>query len=191
MKTDEVKIGNTYRCKVTGKLADVRITGESRYGGWDGVNVATNRKVRIKSPQRLRAVAQHASVGKRKKIVSLAEYEAQAKDSIPPADVGPGAKKHAKATGKPKTAKQRPTGEPGATQRGLSGLDAAAQVLAEAGTPLNAKAMVAQMLAKNLWKTSGKTPAATIYAAIIREIAAKGDKSRFRKTERGKFELIK
>ena len=47
------------------------------------------------------------------------------------------------------------------------------------------------MLAKGLWKTSGKTPAATIYAAIIREIAAKGSESRFRKVERGKFELAK
>jgi hypothetical protein len=36
-----------------------------------------------------------------------------------------------------------------------------------------------------------KTPGATIYAAIIREIAVKGDKSRFRKTERGNFELAK
>ena len=27
MKNSEIKIGKTYRCKVTGKLADVRITG--------------------------------------------------------------------------------------------------------------------------------------------------------------------
>jgi len=72
-----------------------------------------------------------------------------------------------------------------------SGLDAAAQVLADAGQPLNTKTMVERMLAKGLWKTNGKTPAATIYAAIIREIAVKGEKSRFRKTERGHFELVK
>ena len=47
--------------------------------------------------------------------------------------------------------------------------------------------MVERMLAKGLWQTAGKTPAATIYAAIIREIAAKGADSRFRKVERGKF----
>jgi len=45
------------------------------------------------------------------------------------------------------------------------------------------------MLAKGLWHTNGKTPAATIYAAIIREIASKGNASRFRKVARGKFEL--
>jgi len=72
-----------------------------------------------------------------------------------------------------------------------SGLNAAAQVLAEAKEPLTSGEMVKRMLAKGLWKTSGKTPAATIYAAIIREIAKKGDASRFRKTERGKFELAK
>ena len=75
--------------------------------------------------------------------------------------------------------------------RGTSGLDAAAKVLAEAGKPMNCKAIVERMLAKGLWKTNGKTPAATIYAAIIREIAAKGDKARFHKVERGKFALAK
>lgn len=70
-----------------------------------------------------------------------------------------------------------------------SGLDAAAQILADAGEPLNTKEMVERMLAKGLWQTTGKTPAATIYAAIIREIAIKGKDARFRKTDRGRFEL--
>ena len=35
----------------------------------------------------------------------------------------------------------------------------------------------------------GKTPASTLYAAILREITLKGDASRFAKTERGKFAL--
>lgn len=30
-----------------------------------------------------------------------------------------------------------------------------------------------------------------VYAAILREIATKGDDSRFRKTDRGRFELAK
>ena len=69
----------------------------------------------------------------------------------------------------------------------MSGLDAAAKVLADAGEPLNAKTMVERMLSKGLWKTGGKTPQATIYAAIIREIAKKGAAARFKKTERGLF----
>ena len=47
------------------------------------------------------------------------------------------------------------------------------------------------MLAKGLWTTNGKTPEATIYAAIIREIAAKGKDARFKKVERGKFEFAR
>ncbi len=44
-----------------------------------------------------------------------------------------------------------------------------------------------RILDQGLWKTSGKTPAATINAAILREIKAKGSASRFRKTGRGLF----
>jgi len=98
-----------------------------------------------------------------------------------------GAKKAAKAsTSRPK-AKGRDTGE----RRRTSGLDAAAQVLAEAGEAMSCKETVDRMLAKKLWQTKGKTPAATIYAAIIREIATKGSDARFRKVDRGKFALAK
>jgi len=69
----------------------------------------------------------------------------------------------------------------------MSGLDAAAKVLGDAGAPLNAKEMLERIQAAGLWATNGKTPQATLYAAIIREIAAKGKDSRFRKTERGRF----
>ena len=71
----------------------------------------------------------------------------------------------------------------------LSCLDAAARVLAEAGEPLSAKEMTDRALAKGYWQTNGRTPAATAYAGIIREIAAKGEASRFRKVARGRFAL--
>ncbi|MDO8301925.1 MAG: winged helix-turn-helix domain-containing protein [Sedimentisphaerales bacterium] len=83
-----------------------------------------------------------------------------------------------------KAKKERTTTKPG-------GLTAAATVLAEAGEPLNCQEMVKRMLEKGYWKTNGKTPNATIYSAIIREIKEKGADARFRKTERGKFELAK
>jgi hypothetical protein len=69
----------------------------------------------------------------------------------------------------------------------LSGLDAAAKVLADAGEPLNAKQMIERMTTQGLWTSDGKTPHATIYAAIIREISKKGAAARFKKTERGLF----
>ncbi|QKK08459.1 MAG: hypothetical protein HND58_09905 [Planctomycetota bacterium] len=68
----------------------------------------------------------------------------------------------------------------------VSGLDLAAKVLAEAGEPLNAKTIAERAIAAG-WKTSGKTPEATLYAAIIREIAKKGKDARFAKHDRGLF----
>jgi hypothetical protein len=74
-----------------------------------------------------------------------------------------------------------------AEAKALSGLDAAAQVLLETAEPMNAQDLVARILERGLWKTEGKTPAATIYAAMIREIKAKGSDSRFQKVDRGRF----
>jgi len=100
-------------------------------------------------------------------------------------------KKNAKTKGHAKKAKaEKPEAAAPAKPAGdgkLSGLDAAAKVLAEAKEPMNAKAIVETMLAKGLWQTDGKTPAATIYSAMFREIRQKGDAARFKMVERGKF----
>jgi len=40
---------------------------------------------------------------------------------------------------------------------------------------------------KGYWKSGGKTPHATVYSAMIREVAAKGKDSRFKKVDRGRF----
>jgi hypothetical protein len=45
------------------------------------------------------------------------------------------------------------------------------------------------MASKGLWKSpGGKTPAATLYSSILREIEKKGKESRFKKGEPGKFQ---
>ncbi len=73
-------------------------------------------------------------------------------------------------------------------EKKVSAIDAAAQVLAASKEPMNAKEMIEAMTAKSLWTSpGGKTPHATLYSAIIREIALKGKEARFVKTERGKF----
>jgi hypothetical protein len=54
MKKRDIKIGETYLAKVSGKLAPVRITNESVHGGWNAVNTTTGREVRIRSAARLR-----------------------------------------------------------------------------------------------------------------------------------------
>jgi hypothetical protein len=71
--------------------------------------------------------------------------------------------------------------------RRASGLDAAAGVLSAARKPMRCNEVVEVILSKGLWKTGGKTPAATINAAMLREIKAKGKESRFRKAGRGLF----
>ncbi len=70
----------------------------------------------------------------------------------------------------------------------LSALDAAAQVLVGSKEPMNAKQMIDAMAAKGLWTSpGGKTPHATLYSAILREINAMGKGARFKKTDRGHF----
>lgn len=96
-------------------------------------------------------------------------------------------KKSTKTSSKKATTSKQQTAAP----EKMSGLDAAAKVLAEAGKPMNMKEVVETALAKGYWATGGKTPAATVYSAVIREIAAKGAESRFRKTARGLFEIAK
>ncbi len=56
MTKNEVEVGKTYAVKVSGKIAPVKLTGVSTYGGWDAVNTATNRTVRIRSAAKLRRV---------------------------------------------------------------------------------------------------------------------------------------
>jgi len=74
----------------------------------------------------------------------------------------------------------------------LSALDAAVKVLGEAGQPMNCQEMIQAMAAKGYWTSpGGKTPSATLYSGILRELKTKGKDARFQKTERGKFILGK
>lgn len=69
----------------------------------------------------------------------------------------------------------------------LSAIDAAAKVLAEAKQPMTTRELIEAMGAQGLWiSPGGKTPHATLYSAILREIGI-GKESRFAKTGRGKF----
>jgi len=191
MAKKQIQIGLVYSAKVGGTFLPVRIDKSLGHGRYEGAVMPSGATVKFstdsikgdgetveqwqarRTPKERDLTAPEAkATGKRKKS-SQAEYAVTAL-------IEPGAK-----TGK----KGQPKADKPAKERKPGGLDAAAQVLAEAGEPMNTADMVARMLEKGLWKTGGKTPAATIYAAIIREIAVKGSESRFRKTERGHFEL--
>jgi len=96
----------------------------------------------------------------------------------------PKTKVKAKATSSPAKAAEKP--------KRVTALDAAARVLAEEGKPMSCGDLIAAMAAKKYWSSpGGKTPGSTLYAAITREVKTKGSAARFKKTERGKFEVRK
>ena len=99
-------------------------------------------------------------------------------------------KKTTKATARSSSAKKKVARKKAQTDTKMSAPEAAAKVLGQAKEPLNSKTLVEKMSARNYWTSpNGKTPHATLYAAILREIQKKGDDARFRKVERGRFEL--
>jgi hypothetical protein len=101
---------------------------------------------------------------------------------------GAGTVKSPKTTSKAKRAATRAKADRQKAKR-PSGLDAATRVLAESKQPMTCREIVEAAFEKKYWKSNGKTPHATIYSAIIREIAAKGKQSRFQKVGRGKFAI--
>jgi len=95
--------------------------------------------------------------------------------------------------GDAKTAKVATAKSPKAPkEKQVSCIDAAAQILAASKAPMNTKELIEAMAAKGLWiSPGGKTPHATLYSAILREINGKGKDARFKKTERGRFAVNK
>ncbi|GJQ30450.1 MAG: hypothetical protein HBSAPP03_23340 [Phycisphaerae bacterium] len=135
------------------------------------------KKPRTPKMSKSAARAEGAAKTERLRKAALAEI----KDRLDGKPVDPAKAKGGKTTKTPKAPKEK-------KPKRVSALDAAAQVIAGAKVPMRAKEMIAEMEAKGLWKSpGGKTPEATLYAAIIREIAAKGEKARFRKHDKGQF----
>ncbi len=183
MKKNEVTIGHTYEAKVSDRIVSVRIDSVNSHGGWNATNTATGKRIRIKSPQRLRR-----AVGADRKAKIAAAEGREAVEAVVAND-GQAAEAAASADAKPtkKTRTRTAAAEP--KPKRISALDAAATVLQGAGKPMRAQEMIEAMAEQGLWSSpNGKTPEATLYAAIIREIATKGDAARFRKVERGQFQ---
>ena len=92
----------------------------------------------------------------------------------------------------PTKAAAKPAAKKAAKPQRTSALDAAVRVLSETSKPLTTREMIEAMAAKGYWKSpGGKTPHATLYSAIIRELAVKKTDARFKKTELGKFTVRK
>jgi len=174
MKKNEVKIGGVYTAKVSDKVVPVRVDAV-KGTGWSATNLATGKTIYIKSAQRLRGPAKQPATPVPQKATTSPTATTDGK-------------KPAKATSRAKPKKAATRAKQGQQKaKRVSGLDAAARVLAEAGEPMTCRQIVEVAFEKGYWKSGGKTPHATIYAAMIREIAAKGKESRFKKVDRGQF----
>jgi hypothetical protein len=80
--------------------------------------------------------------------------------------------------------------KPSVPAQKLSALAAAARILAETKKPMSCPELIAAMAAHGYWTSpTGKTPAATLSAALQREIVVKKDQARFQKTGPGRFAL--
>lgn len=77
----------------------------------------------------------------------------------------------------------------------MSALDAAAEILSrlaskDVAAGLSVKDLIERMEKANLWQSpGGKTPSATLYSALIREIKQRRTDSRFKRIAPGKFSL--
>ncbi len=163
MKKNDVKVGGTYTAKVSDRLVSVRIDSAHSKQGWNATNTATGKRIHIKSAQRLRRAADSG-----KKTVTAAASKPKSGASV----------ERSKSTRPKKEAKPKR----------VSALDAAAAVLKQSGKSMNCKAMIGVMAERKLWSSpKGKTPHATLNAAMLREIGVKGGESRFKKTGRGLF----
>jgi len=202
MKKSDVQIGATYLVKVASNLVPVKITREhtSGGGGWEGTSVKTGKTIRIKSPQRLRKTLDDDGAASNpkptKKKLTAAERKAlQAQHPGKQADQeNARLRDEREASDDGMTASERAMSQSAKKPKGeakkLSLIDAAVQVLARSDEPMNTKQMVDQVVAEGLWSSpAGKTPQATLYSSILRELKNKGDEARFEKIERGKFRI--
>ncbi|MBB3204970.1 hypothetical protein FHS27_000737 [Rhodopirellula rubra] len=164
MKKADVKVGGEYYANVTNKKVVVRIDSTNTAGGWNATNLTTNKKVRIKTAQRL--------LGKARATTSAsAAGETRAPKRVAKKTNGADAGSVAATAGDKK----------------LSCIEAALKVLGETEETMNAQEMIAAMTDAGYWTSpGGKTPHATLYSAILRELS-KGEDSRFIKVERGRF----
>ncbi len=184
MKKAEVKIGGKYYANVSGNRCEIQIDAEKPRGGWDATNLATGKKILIKSAQRLQGEV-GAKRGRAKVTtegnVTVVENEPATVETI-------GANRPQRLRfSRSHASKGSNTETADAGEKRLSCVAAALKVLSESSEPMNAQELITAMEAKGYWTSpGGKTPHATLYSAILRDLA-KGDDSKFVKTERGRF----
>jgi hypothetical protein len=171
----KVKVGMVYKVKFGGGRVSAEITKSLPQGRFEAVILPSGTRIKVSAENIEGEGMTQKEWAQQRTPKDNGEVTEEDEQYIKEANIM-AKKKKAVKTNKKKARK-------------TSGLDAAARVLQEIGKPMKCPDIVKAALEKGYWSTEGKTPAATVYSAVIREITNKGNKSRFRKTGRGEFEL--
>ena len=165
LRPESIQVGHVYSVKLNGRRQPVLITGQTK-DGWTGevIGLKKPQAVTITDPKTVRS---HCPALTTK--YGMPAAKAEAADTLA------------------KTKAKDATRTPRAHQGGV--LAAAVKVLGTAKEPMGCKAIVETALARGLWKTKGKTPAATLYSALARHIQKAGSEALFTKVGRGRFAL--
>ena len=179
MKATEIKLGRTYEVTAGRNKTKVNVTKfNPKTGSWE-CETESGKTISIKDCKRFLA-----EVGKKPSALQTAVETVKA---VLPKGKGKKVEAPTNDTAteivaeKPKRERApRPDGT-------VSGLEAALIVLRDSGEPMNIKQIMEKINERGLAKLNGKTPDATISAALQREINSKGENSRFEKAGKGLF----
>ena len=195
----KIEVGKVFSAKVGKTYLPVKITASRGHGRYEGVNMLDGAAVKVATAD-LKGTGETVEKWHARQRPQPQTVAAPAPTS--PALAVPPTATAASAPAKPKRGKRAPsttdtvatvTTAPAkaadAKPKKTGALDAAVVVLRAAGEPMNCSELVKIMLSEGLWQTNGRTPAATLYAAMHVEITRKGVASRFRKVDKGMFAL--
>ncbi len=165
LRPESIQVGHVYSVKLNGRYQPVLIAGQTK-DGWTGevVGLKKPQAVTITDPKTVRSHCPSLTTK-----YGMPAAKAEAADTLA------------------KTKAKDATRTPRARQGGV--LAAAVKVLGTAKEPMGCKAIVETALARGLWKTKGKTPAATLYSALLRHMQKAGSDALFTKVGRGRFAL--
>jgi hypothetical protein len=182
---DDQVVRKTKRIRKSLDAGLLHVTLVARDGDVERIALAPEERVLFVGRSPEAGKGQSGSQGK-------AKGKAQAKGRPEPEAVAapvPQAAETPAPSTEPRTSKSRGL-QKAKGQKKMTCLDAAAKLLTETGQPMTCQELIAAMAAKGYWTSpAGKTPAATLYAAIVREIRTKNDQARFRRTVPGRFAL--
>lgn len=186
--TSNITVGTIVMVKVGRNEIKVVVT-EITANGWKVKKVGSDREFIVTRIERV--IAEPGAP----EATPTTEPEAEAVDAEIPSEAAPATEPEAESAA-PEAEEEVDTPNPapefgGSPEKKLSLLNAALQVLKRSRTPLNTKALLAQVIEEGLWSPNGaKTPEQSLYSAFFREIKEK-ETPRVRKSaaRRGAFEF--